>query len=161
MKIKELADVFAKDAVIFDCEPFISKDDMFNFMSKKLLEAGIVTNQEEYLKSLNYRESLGSTFMGNYIGLPHGKCTAVIKSSIAFCRCKEPFLYKSHNDEGLVKYVFMLAISGEESGNQYMHLLARLAGLLAHENFVKLLDIPKSFEELEKIIKKYEKEVSS
>ena len=136
----DLSKVLTKEAVTLNHEPFASKEEMFDFMSKKFLDAGIITDQQ-------------ATYMGNYIGLPHGRCDEVVLSGIGFCRCKEPFIYQSCGETGEVKYVFMLAIPGTQSGEQYMRVLATLATLLAKEKFVDHLDEVGSYEELMDLVK--------
>ncbi|MDD5791764.1 MAG: PTS sugar transporter subunit IIA [Erysipelotrichaceae bacterium] len=151
----DLSKVLVKQAVVLDQEPFESKEEMFDFMASKFVEAGIVSDKQKYIESLEYRETLGPTYMGNYIGLPHGKCDEVLTPGIGFCRCKEPFTYKSCGEEGEVKYVFILAIAGTQTGDEYMRVLATLAGLLAHEDFLELLDKANSYEEILLAIKNY------
>ena len=79
---------------------------MFETLAAKFEAAGIVTDAKQYIKALEERETLGSTYMGNMIALPHGKCDAVVKPGIGFCRCKQTFRYCSHDEEGDVRYVF-------------------------------------------------------
>lgn len=153
MDAVNIADVLVKEAVVLDHEPFTNKDEMFDFLASKFVDAGVVTDKEAYKKALYEREELGPTYMGNYIGLPHGKCDEVIKPGIAFCRCTSPFVYNSCGEEGEVKYVFMLAIAGTQSGDQYLRVLATLAGLLTHEDFLESLETCSSYEELIQNIK--------
>ena len=155
MEKVDLATVLVKEAVVLDKEPFASKEEMFDFMASKFVEAKIVTDKDKYIEALEYRETLGPTYMGNMIGLPHGKCDEVVKPGIGFCRCKETFSYKSCGEEGEVKYVFMLAIAGNQTGDQYMRVLATLAGLLAHEDFIEKLDKVTSYEEVLNAVKEY------
>ena len=56
-------------------------------------------------------------------------------------------------EEGDVKYVFMLAIPGNQSADQYMRVLATLAGLLAKEEFVDQLDSVHSYDEMLALMK--------
>lgn len=42
----------------------------------------------------------------------------------------------------------MLAIAGTQSGDEYMRVLATLAGLLAHEEFLAVLETCTSYEDL-------------
>lgn len=154
MEDVNLSEVIVKEAVIFEHEPFDSKETMFDFMASKFVESGIVSNKKAYIKALQERELLGSTYMGNLIGLPHGKCDEVLKPGIGFCRCKLPFTYQSCGEEGDVKYVFMLAIAGTQTGEQYMRVLATLAGLLAHDDFLEAIDTCVDYEALLEEIKK-------
>ena len=149
----QLGNVLTKEAMILDHTPFNSKEELFQLLSEKFFEAGVITNQQAYLTALREREAMGPTYMGNLIGLPHGRCDEVVKSGIAFCRCSSPFLYQSCGEEGDVKYVFMLAIPGNQSADQYMRVLATLAGLLAKEEFVDQLDSVHSYDEMLALMK--------
>lgn len=148
MDVMNIAKVLVKEAVVLDHEPFTDKDEVFDFLASKFVEAGIVTDKEAYKKALYEREELGPTYMGSYIGLPHGKCDEVVQPGIAFCRCTSPFIYKSCGEEGEVKYIFMLAIAGTQTGDEYLRVLATLAGLLTHDDFLEALDTCSSYEEL-------------
>lgn len=130
---------------------------MFEMMAEKFLEAGFISNKQSYINALEYRESIGSTYMGNMIGMPHGKCDEVLKSGIGFCRCKEPFVYESHGESGQVKYIFMLAIPGSQSGEEYMRVLANLAGLLVHDDFLQILSRCTDYDNLIENIENYNK----
>ena len=127
---------------------FTDKETMFETLAAKFEAAGIVTDAKQYIKALEERETLGSTYMGNMIALPHGKCDAVVKLGIGFCRCKQTFRYCSHDEEGDVRYVFMLAIAANQSSDQYLRVLATLAGLLTHEEFIEVLEHAQSYEEI-------------
>ena len=151
----DLARVLVKEAVILDRETFKNKEEMFDFMASKFVESGIVTDKIRFIDSLHKREDLGSTYMGNFIGLPHGKCEEVITPGIGLCRCKKSFIYESNGEKGEVKYIFMLAIAGSQTGDQYMRVLATLAGLLTHDEFLAEIDKANNYEEILSIMKKY------
>lgn len=153
----KIEDVLVNGATVLDVEPFANKDCMFEFMSGKLQEAGIVIDKDKYINSLYARENIGSTFMGNFIAIPHGKCKEVLKPGIAFCRCKTPFIYESFGESGLVKYIFMFAISNEQESEDYLRVLAALATLLVHDDFLKKLEQCFSYEEIVDLIKEFRK----
>lgn len=48
----DLSKVLTKEAVTLNHEPFASKEEMFDFMSKKFLDAGIITDQQAYIRAL-------------------------------------------------------------------------------------------------------------
>jgi len=60
-----LAEVLLDEMVILDCEPFKDKENMFDVMTAKFEEAGFVSDAKAYKDALEYRESLGPTYMGN------------------------------------------------------------------------------------------------
>lgn len=143
-----LAEVLLDEMVILDCEPFKDKDDMFDTMTRRFEEAGFVSDAKAYKEALEYRETLGPTYMGNFVAIPHGKCKEVLKPGIGFCRCKEPFIYESGGESGEVKYIFVLAISDNQENDYHLRILATLAGMLAHDEFLTLLGTAASYEDL-------------
>ena len=133
-----LAEVLLDEMVILDCEPFKDKENMFDVMTAKFEEAGFVSDAKAYKDALEYRESLGPTYMGNFVAIPHGKCKEVLKPGIGFCRCKEPFIYESSGESGEVKYIFVLAISENQENDYHLRVLATLAGMLAHKELAAI-----------------------
>lgn len=154
-RIKE---ILSEDLVMLTHEPFRDKAEVFAYMAGILESKGYVEDADKYVAALNYRESLGSTYMGKYLALPHGKCKEVLKTSVAFCRCTEPFLYRSFDEEGEVKYIFALAIAGTQEGAGYLQILAELAGYLANEEFMELLEKAASYEDIVKALEMMEDE---
>lgn len=143
-----LAEVLLDEMVILDCDPFKDKEDMFDTMTRRFEEAGFVSDARAYKEALEYRETLGPTYMGNFVAIPHGKCKEVLKPGIGFCRCKEPFIYESGGESGEVKYIFVLAISDNQENDYHLRVLATLAGMLAHDEFINLLETAASYEDL-------------
>ena len=116
-----LAEVLLDEMVILDCEPFKDKENMFDVMTAKFEEAGFVSDAKAYKDALEYRE---------------------------FCRCKKPFIYESSGESGEVKYIFVLAISENQENDYHLRVLATLAGMLAHEEFLELLEKAESYDDL-------------
>lgn len=143
-----LAQMLSREAVLLDAEPFADKEEMFWLLSERFCRAGVVDNAARFVAALEAREALGSTFMGNGIALPHGKGETVMRSGVGFCRCRESFRYRSGDEEGEVRFVFMLAVADDQSDNAHIRILARLAALLAHEAFIEALGGVQSVEEL-------------
>ena len=71
---------------------------------------------------------------------------------MAFCRCSDIFPYESYDEKGDVRYIFMLAISENDISNNHLRILAKLAGLLANDEFVKALDLVNNHSELMTLI---------
>lgn len=135
-----LASIMKEELFHVDIEPFENKDDLFDTCVRWLAEANIVNDTERVKEALYYRESLGSTYLGNYIALPHAKGVGIERSSVLFCRTKSPFWYQSDDEVGEVKYIFMLIIPDGVSNNGYLRVLASIARLLAKDEFIRRLD---------------------
>lgn len=135
----EISSVVLKETVDLKTKQFDNKDQLFGHMISLLYQAGKIKSKSEFLKSLNEREEMGSTYMGNYIAIPHGKSSTVKSPCIAFCRCNEGILYESNNETGIVKLIFMLAIPADTASSEYIRVLSTLARLLTYEDFMKAL----------------------
>ncbi len=144
----KIRDVLLKELMIIDAEPFKDKEELFLYISEKFEETGIVSDKVAFKQSLDSRESLGPTYMGEFIAIPHGKCKEVIKPGVGFIRCKDSFIYRSGEEEGPVKYIFVLAIIDNQVDNSHLRILATLSGYLVREEFVELIANVQSYEEL-------------
>lgn len=139
MEIK-LSAIIKEELFHVDADPFRDKDELFDTCARWFAEEKIIKDVDQLKESLYYRESIGSTYLGNYIALPHAKGVGVECSSVLFCRTKEPFLYRSNDEEGEVKYIFMLLVPEKEANDGYIRILAGIARLLAKEEFTSRLD---------------------
>lgn len=154
-----ISEVLLPEMTVLDRETFADKAELFSVMSKKFEESGIVTDAEKFEKALYAREDDGSTYLGNLLAIPHGICDEVAKPGVGFCRVNTPFVYRSNDEEGEVKYIFMMAITGESGRMQHLEILASIARLLAHEEFLEVLGKVQTYEELMEAIKKTQQEV--
>jgi len=148
MQNLKIEDVLLKETVFLNETSFKDKKALFQYLTEKLFEKNLIKDKKDFMAALFERESLGSTYMGNYIALPHCKSETVNRSVIFFCRCSKPFKYESYNEVAEVKYIFLLAINKKDGNDQYLRILATLAGYLAHEELVEQLPTIESYEEL-------------
>ncbi len=90
---------------------------------KKILQAhhAIV---EGYIESALEREKSSSTYIGNFMAIPHGDPEKVLQSHVLIFRTKDVFPWRQHD----VKLVFFLAISHKDKAftKQMMQLIANL-----------------------------------
>jgi len=144
----DIGSVLLKELTLLDCEPFDSKDELFHFMAERFEETGIVSDKAAYIKALEEREAIGSTYMGDFIAIPHGQCEEVLKPGVGFIRCRESFDYESFEEKGPVKYIFVLAVSSSHKVDQHLRILATLAGYLMKDEFCELIEKAQSYEEI-------------
>jgi len=152
----EISQVIKPETVDLEVNSSFNKEQLLDYMISMLFNASIVNSQEEYLNSIYQRESMGPTYMGNYIAIPHGKCKAVVKPGIAFCRSKKSIFYPTEQGGGEVKLIFMLAIPEQMSGEEYIRVLAQLARLLVYPDFTDCLYQAKNYSEVITAIKEFE-----
>lgn len=101
-----------------------------------LLEAGAVT--AEYVDYMLQREALTSTYMGNFLAIPHGTNEGkdtILASALSFVRYSTPIDWDGNEVR------FVVGIAGKENG--HMEILSKIALIFSDEDEVKrLLDAP-------------------
>jgi PTS system nitrogen regulatory IIA component len=106
---------------------FDNKESIFKFLSEKIsMEFEIPKNK--IVDSILRRESVGSTYIGNQLALPHGRLLW-IKSPIGiFCRLNNTLNYDENNHSA--KYVF-LSIIPYHSNEKHLNLLSKIASIFS------------------------------
>lgn len=129
-----------------------TKDDAIQVLSEMLLNEGYINDIEDYKKDIYYRESLGTTGIGNYIAIPHGKSKSVYKNGIAIGKFKNEIPWESLDDKG-VRIVCLFSVKDEEGGaDVHLKLLATIAGKLGNDNIVENLLNATSVVEMKNIL---------
>lgn len=116
-----------------------------------LYKAGVIKDKEELVNTLLARESLGSTGIGQGIGIPHGKSNKVKGLVAAFGLSKKGVKFDSLDGEPV--YIFFLLVAPEESAGPHLKALARISRFFKDKYFRDLLKDAKDEKEILKIIK--------
>lgn len=120
--------------------PASNKEEAFQYIAKILYEDGTLTSLEDFIKDLYYRESLGSTGIGEGVAIPHGKSRAVKKSCIAIAKLEHPISWET-TDEKPVQVLILFAVKEEDKSTYFLRLMAQVARKLAQEGVcAKLID---------------------
>ncbi|AGR41073.1 PTS fructose transporter subunit IIABC [Spiroplasma taiwanense] len=155
----ELKDLFSKQISFFE-EDLNSKDEVIEFLSKKLQEQKFVKSAEDFKAAVYKRESEGSTGVGDGIGIPHVLNKTVLKSAIAFVKLKNKIDWQSLDDQP-VDLVFMIMTNGVDS-DEHLTALAELSGFLMKSEIQTKLRNAKSIKDIETAFTKKEvKEVKT
>ncbi len=94
-------------------------------------------DEREIFETLNQRERLGSTGVGNGIAIPHGKLAKMDRLFGIFARLDKPIDFEALDGEP-VDLIFLL-LAPEAAGADHLKALARIARLLRdHEVANKL-----------------------
>ena len=91
------------------------------------------TEHEELVKVLMERESLGSTGIGNGIGIPHGKFKNLESLVLGFGLSRRGVDFESM--DGRPTHIFFLLMTPENSAGVHLKLLARISRLLKNDDF--------------------------
>lgn len=137
-----LRDILDKEIIELNLEGN-NKDEVLRNLSKKLLDAGYITDVDSFVTDIYEREKEGPTGMGNGISIPHGKSNAVKKIGIAIGKCVNDIPWESsmsENNMQLTNLIFLFCVSNDNDfAANHMMLLAELAGKLGNDARIKKL----------------------
>lgn len=133
--------------IFFDLD-LKTKNQVFQYLATNLFNSGYIASVNEYVKAVEYRESLSETGLGEGIAIPHGKDQIVNKAGIAFMRLKEPIKDWGSLDDKPVKYIFLLAIPQENENNEHIRMLSELARCLIRKDVIEKVKSAKNKKEL-------------
>lgn len=137
-----------------------SKIEAINQLIELLYKADRISDKDQFLSEVLEREDTESTDLGFGIAIPHGRCSAVIKPSVAIGKLSTPVTWNDagENPEVPVYGIFLMASSPDDKGVSHMEIIAKIATLLIDDDFVAFFKDNQSEEELlEKINKLLEK----
>jgi PTS system nitrogen regulatory IIA component len=143
----KIMDFLRKKAVTVDLKSQ-DKEGIIRELVALLVKSGEVKpkDKESLVKILLDREILGSTGIGQGVGIPHGK-SATIKSLIGSVGIsKEGVDFDSLDGEPA--YIFFLLLAPQESAGPHLKALARISRLLKDKYFRDMLRNVKSEKEL-------------
>ena len=119
-------------------QSFNDKEEAIRACGRLLVDNGCV--DEEYIEAMIERNQLVSTYMGNFIAIPHGTDEAkrfVKKSGISIVQAPEGVQFGNDDTEDVAMVLF--GIAGVE--NEHLDLLQKIAIFCSDvENVVKLAD---------------------
>ncbi|MDF2874424.1 MAG: putative IIA-like nitrogen-regulatory protein PtsN [Sporomusa sp.] len=110
-----------------------SKQDALEKLSELLLADGAISSRISYLQDVHGREAEGPTGIGNFIAIPHGKSSSVLKTSVALARLQNPIGWETL-DGNPVKIIFLFAVPEDNGSDEHLRLLSQLAAVLAHDD---------------------------
>lgn len=146
-----IMDFLNKKAVSADLEAK-DKKGIINELVDLLIKAQALRPKDKdgIVKALIERESLGSTGIGQGIGIPHGKSEAVKELVAAFGISKRGIDFESL--DGDPAKIFFLLIAPQESTGPHLKALARISRLLKDKYFREILMSARDEKEIIKII---------
>ncbi|MEF2783752.1 fructose PTS transporter subunit IIA [Erysipelotrichaceae bacterium HCN-30851] len=128
-----------------------NKEEILTHLAKKLKEAKYIDDVEAFKKDIYQRESEGTTGIGNYIAIPHGKSDSVTQVGIAIAKLDHEIEWETLDGKG-VKLVFLFAVSNNhEYARNHMLLLADIARKLGNDEAVEQMLKAETVEDLKKV----------
>ena len=130
-----------------------TKEELIEFLAKKLDEAGKLLDKKLFIEDIYKREKEGITGIENGLALPHGKSMGVKDTTILIAKLKNPIEWETLDDLP-VDLVVMFAVTLKDKNEVHLKLLSKIAGNLSEEENIeaikKLTDKKQIIEILEK-----------
>jgi PTS system nitrogen regulatory IIA component len=104
----------------------------------------------EVVDSLNAREKLGSTGLGQGVAIPHARVKGLTKAVAAFVRPTQPIEFDSPDGE-LVAYCFVLLVPTQAT-EEHLQILAEVAEMFSNTEFREQLGTAKSPDQIHQLI---------
>ena len=127
-----------------------NKESVVRELVELLASATDIKDKEELVKAVLAREALGSTGIGQGVGIPHAKSQAVKELVAAFGLSRNGVNFDSLDGEPV--HIFFLLIAPEESAGPHLKALARISRMLKDKYFRDLLKKSKDENEILHII---------
>ena len=150
----KILDVLKKESILVDLR---SNDKMgvLEELATPLARIADV-NHKELVRVLMDREQLGSTGIGDGIGIPHGKLKNLESLALGFGLSRKGANFESM--DGRPTYIFFLLITPENSTGLHLKLLARISRILKNDGFKKKLLNAANCDEIFNIIQEEDEE---
>jgi nitrogen PTS system EIIA component len=150
----KILDVLPKETILADLKAVDKKGVLEELVIPVADISGI--NPEDLVKVLMEREQLGSTGIGEGIGIPHGKVKDLDSLILGFGLSQKGVDFDSM--DGLPAHIFFLLITPENSTGLHLKLLAQISKILKNDLFKEKLLRASSRDEIYSIIKEKEEE---
>ncbi|EDL55937.1 PTS system fructose-specific EIIABC component [Vibrio mediterranei] len=121
------------------------KDAVFNELADVLVNAGKVSDKQQFVKDVWAREETGNTGFEDGIALPHAKSASVVSPAIAVGISKQGIEYGA--EDGQPSNIFFMIASPEKASNFHVEVLAKLSSKIVEPTFLENLRSATSNEE--------------
>ena len=130
----KITDFLCKKAVTVNLKG-TKKPEIIKELIDLLIKAGEIEkrNRNKLIEILLAREALGSTAIGQGVGIPHGKTDCANKMIGAFGLSRSGIDFDSLDGEPV--YIFFLLIAPEDSAGPHLKALARISRVLKDKYF--------------------------
>jgi len=145
----KLMDFLNKKAITADLKAE-DKEGIIRELVDLIVDAVNINDKEELIRAIMARESLGSTGIGQGIGIPHAKCQFVNNLVAAFGLSHKGVNFDSLDGEPA--YIFFLLIAPETSAGPHLKALARISRMLKDKYFRDQLRKAKDEKDILRII---------
>ncbi len=123
-----IADILKPAMVWTDLNNAQDKEAGLRQLASRLQQnADVPMDEVQIFEALEYRESLGSTGVGDGVAIPHAKLPGLKQLVSGFCALNTPLPFDAIDGQG-VRLFFVLLVP-EDSGGMHLKALARVSRL--------------------------------
>ncbi len=143
---------FLRDKAISVDLTATDKEGVIRELVRLLVKSGEIkaSDEEKLIPVLLAREALGSTGIGQGVGIPHGKSNTVRQLVGAFGLSRRGVNFDSLDGESV--HIFFLLVAPEDSAGPHLKALARISRLLKDRFFRESLKEAKDEKQVVRII---------
>ena len=131
--IMKITDFLNKDAITISLKSR-KKEEVIKELVNLLSKAQPIKDKESLIKTLMAREALGSTGIGQGIGIPHAKSNAVKELTAALGISHQGIDFDSLDGEP--SHIFFLLVAPEDAAGPHLKALAAISRMLK-EKFMR------------------------
>lgn len=146
----ELNKVVHKNLMVVNSQSKTKKE-VLEELGSLLEEGGYVSDADEFIQDVYFRETEGITGIGQGVAIPHGKSEAVNKTTVAIAVLENDIEWETL-DELPVNVVILFAVRDTDANTTHILLLQQVAIMLAHDDFIVKLKNVTSIDELYSLI---------
>jgi mannitol/fructose-specific phosphotransferase system IIA component (Ntr-type) len=124
-----------------------NKNEAMMELASLLFKSGGISDLEVFVKDLQAREGLMSTYCGYHLAIPHSESEVVVRPSFAFGRSKG---LQWDEDDEMVKFIIILAIpkEGANQNNQHIDMMSAIATLALEDDVREIWEKAETIEEI-------------
>ncbi len=150
----KILDVLSPEAILTDLQARDKKGALEELVAPVAQQAGV--SPEEMVRVLMDRERLGSTGIGEGIGIPHGKMKNLESLYLGVGLSRKGIDFESI--DGKPAHIFFLLVTPENSTGLHLKVLARISRILKNEPFREKLLEAADRDEIYEAIRKEDEE---
>lgn len=145
-----ITDLLKSDAIALNATVPASKDEAIYQLTDLMEKNGNLTDKAQYVKDVLYRESSGTTGLGEGVAAPHAKSKGVKAPGLAAMTIPGGMDFKSM--DGKPSRLFFEIAAPADSGEEHLAIFSNLAKMLLDPAFKEALIAAKTKEEFLNII---------
>lgn len=150
----KILDALHREAILADLKALDKKGVIEELVTPVSRIAGV--NREYLVRVLMERERLGSTGIGEGVGIPHGKLKDLESLVLGFGLSRKGVDFESM--DGRPTHIFFILITPENSTGLHLKLLAQISKILKNDPFKEKLLNATDSDEIYSIIKEEEED---